>query len=152
MFCLRERAGERADRLFGHADGGSDAGRIVALNSVLNTGQAVDGGERTRAVQSFRQNHVEHRQEKKHVSAGANEVMLVGKLGRFRAARVDHDDPCAPGAQRLQPLTDAGGDHEASVGHHRIGAEDEQVVRAIQIRNGDQRRRAVHQRRGQHAR
>ena len=48
--------------------------------------------------------------------------MLVGVLGRARAARVDDDDLAAALADRAQPAADVGRRHQRAVGGQRVGA------------------------------
>ena len=63
-----------------------------------------------------------------------NAVPLVGLLGGLRPTRVDHDELAAAGraAPRAGP-GQSGAVHEAAVRRVRVGAEDQQVVGAVDV-------------------
>jgi len=91
---------------------------------------------------------VQQRVEQQRVGAGADEVVLVGLTRGARAARVDHHDLAAAGADRAQAPAHVGRREQAAVGGQRVGAEDQQVVGAVDVGHGDGGAAAEHQRRG----
>ena len=58
-----------------------------------------------------------------------------------RAPRVDDDDPAAALADRAQPPAHVGRGHQAAVRDERVGAEDQQVVGAVDVGHRDAERR-----------
>ncbi len=82
-----------------------------------------------------------HRQHDDGVRARPHEQVLVGDLGGLGAARVDHDHPAAAGLERAQPVREVGHGHQRAVGGHRVGAEDQEVRRAVDV--GDRQQELV---------
>jgi hypothetical protein len=79
------------------------------------------------------------------VRAGADEVMLCRLRRGPRAARVDDDDAPAARADGAELPLHVRRRHQAAVRDERIGAEDEQVVGAVDVRDRDAERRAEHE-------
>ena len=77
------------------------------------------------------------REQQVRVGARADEVVLVGLLGRAAAARVDHDDAAAALPDRAQPAAHVGRGQQAAVGGERVGAEHQQVVGAVDVGHRD---------------
>jgi hypothetical protein len=75
-------------------------------------------------------------------------VVLVGHPRGTRAPRIDDDDLAAAGADRAQAAAHVGRGEQAAVGGQRVGAEDQQVVGAVDVRHRDRRAVAEEQRRG----
>ena len=94
--------------------------------------------------QALREEDVDHREQQQRVGAGADEVVLVGLLGGAGAPRVDHDDLAAALANRPQPPAHVGRRHQAAVGVQRVGAEDQQVLGAVDVGDGNAERGAEH--------
>ena len=69
--------------------------------------------------------------------------MFAGDLRGLGAARIDHHQFAARG-QRLEPLGDVRRGHQAAVGNHRIGAEHQEIIGAIDIGNRQQELVPVH--------
>jgi hypothetical protein len=80
--------------------------------------------------------------------AGADEVVLVGLARGARAPRVDDDDLAAARANRAQAPAHVGRREQAAVGGERVGAEDEQVLGAVDVGHRDGGAAAEHERRG----
>ena len=74
--------------------------------------------------------------------------MLARDLRGFGAARIDHHQGAAR-SQGLQPLGDAGGSHQAAVGGDRVGAQHQEEVGAVDIRDRQQELVPVHARAGE---
>ena len=104
--------------------------------------------EPARPRQALFEDHVDEREQQVRVGAGADEVVLVGDLGGARAPRVDHHDLAAALLDRAQAPAHVGRRQQAAVGGERVGAEDQQVVGAVDVRHRDRQRAAEHQRRG----
>ena len=74
------------------------------------------------------------------VGAGPDEEVLVGLLGRLRAAGVDHDEPPAARPERVEPAGEVGRGHQAAVRRVRVRAEDQEVVGAVEVGHRDDER------------
>ncbi|CAB4346949.1 unannotated protein [freshwater metagenome] len=85
--------------------------------------------------QSFVEERVDDREAEQRVAAGADEVVLVGGLCCARATRVDHDDLAATLSDLLHPAAEVGRRHHRTVRNERVGAEDQQVVGAVNVRD-----------------
>ena len=67
-------------------------------------------------------------------------------LGGARAARIDHHAPCRRAARmRAQPAGHVGRGQQAAVRDERVGAEDEQVVGAVDVGHRHAEHGAEHQ-------
>ena len=64
-------------------------------------------------------------------------MVLVGLAGRTRAPGVDHHELSAPRTQRSQAAAHIRGGHQAAVGGQRVGAQDQQVIGAVDIGDRD---------------
>ena len=96
------------------------------------------------AAQALGEEHVQQREQQQRVRARADEVVSVGDLGRLGAARVDHHEPAAARAQRLEARADVGRRHQAAVRRDRVGAEEQQELRAVDVGDGQQELVAEH--------
>ena len=101
-----------------------------------------------RVGQVLVEQRVHEREEQQRVGARADEVVLVGLARGARAPRVDDDDLAAARADRAQAPAHVGRREQAAVGGQRVGAEDEQVIGAVDVGHGDRRPAAEHERRG----
>ena len=101
-----------------------------------------------RVGQALVEQRVHEREEQQRVGARADEVVLVGLARGARAPRVDDDDLAAARADRAQAPAHVGRREQAAVGGQRVGAEDEQVVGAVDVGHGNRRPAAEHERRG----
>ena len=70
---------------------------------------------------------------KQRVGAGPDEVVLVGLLRRSGCAAGRPRRAAAAGPDRPQPAAHVGRGHQAAVGRERVGAEDQQVVGAVDV-------------------
>ena len=104
--------------------------------------------ERARVRQALGEEGVHEREQQQRVGAGADEVVLVGLARGPRAPRVDDDHLAAARADGAQAPAHVGRREQAAVGGERVGAEDEQVVGAVDVGHRDRRPAAEHQRRG----
>ena len=109
---------------------------------------SLSSASRPGSRQPLLEDHVDEREQQVRVGAGADEVVLVGDLGGARAPRVDHHDLAAALLDRTQAPAHVGRREQAAVGGERVGAEDQQVVGAVDVRHRDRQRAAEHQRRG----
>ncbi len=89
--------------------------------------------------------HPHHREEQQGVGAGPDREMLVGQLRGTGAPGVDDGEPPAAAAQRPDPAREVGCGAQAPVGVQWVGADDQEVVGAVQVRYGDGQRIAVEQ-------
>ena len=85
----------------------------------------------------------EHADEEQRVAAGADENVLACDVGGLGAAWIDDDELAARG-QRLQALADARRGHQAAHRCHRIGAEHQEVIGTVDVRNRQQELMPVH--------
>ena len=69
--------------------------------------------------------------------------MLTRNSGSFRATRVHHYQLAAC-HQRLQALLEARGRHQAAVRSHGVGAEHQQVIGVVDVRNGNEELMPIH--------
>ena len=90
-----------------------------------------------RVRQALREHHRDEREQRQRVRARADEVVLVGVLGRPRAARVDHHDLAAALADPADAPAHVGSGEQAAVRDQRVRAPDHQVVRAVDVRDRD---------------
>ena len=104
-------------------------------------------GRATQIDEAFGEQHVDHGHEEVGVAARADGDVLVGLLGRLGALGVDDDDAPAPLADALQPAGPVGRRGQRAVGCERVGAQDQQVVGAVEVGDGEAGGRPEHQRR-----
>ena len=104
-------------------------------------------GEPAGIGQALGEQHVGDREQQVRVRAGADEVVLGGLLGRSAAARVDDHDLAAALADRAQAAAHVGRGQQRAVGDQGVGAEDQQVVGAVDVGHGDAETAAEHERR-----
>ncbi len=64
-------------------------------------------------------------------------MVLVGEGGGAGPARVDDNNLAAALAQRLEPAGEVGGRAQRAMRLQRVGANNQQIVGAIQVRYGD---------------
>ena len=89
--------------------------------------------------------HVGDREQQMRVGAGADEVVLGGLLGRPAAARVDDHDLAVALADRADPPAHVRRGQQRAVRDQRVGAEDQQVVGAVDVGDRDAEPAAEHQ-------
>ena len=144
-FRARELTGHRGD--FDGVD--SDLRRHPLGSVALDQGVEfrdvrTELGQAARTGQTLAQYGLEQRQQQQHVAAGPDEMVGVG-LGRgFGAARVDQNDLAATCADVSQSSGHAGCGHQAAVRGHRIRAQNEEEVGAVDVRNRQQEVVAEH--------
>ena len=71
-------------------------------------------------------------------------MVLVGEGCRLRAPRVDDDDAAAARLEGEQAAPHAGDGHQAAVGRERVCANDDQVLRPVDVGNRQQQLVAEH--------
>ena len=71
--------------------------------------------------------------------------MHVGVLGGPRPARIDDHDLAAARPDGAQPLADVGCRHQAPVRDDGVGAEDQKILRPIDVRHRDRERQSEHE-------
>ena len=130
----------------------SSAGMPLAASAAsgVNSATALGGGVqpvdvRRRRGQPLVEQHVQHGQQHVGVGAGPDEVVLGGDLGGLGAARVEHHHPAAARLQLAQPVREVGHRPQRAVGRHRVGAEHQQVGRAVDVGDRQEQLVAVHQ-------
>ena len=84
-------------------------------------------------------------EQQRRVGAGPRRDVPVGQLGGAGARRVDHRQPAAALAQRLELAAEVGGGGQAAVGHQRVRADDDEVVGAVEVGHRERHRVAEHQ-------
>lgn len=94
-------------------------------------------GERTGVGELLLEEYVGDCGEQECVGAGADGDMPVGEAGGPGAAGVDDGERAAATTQRLEPAGEVGGRAEAAVGFERVGAEEQQMVGAVDVRHRD---------------
>ena len=102
-------------------------------------------GEPARVGEALGEQHVGDREQQERVGARADEVVLGGLLRGAAAARVDDDDLAAALADRADPAAHVGRGQQRAVGDQRVGAEDQQVVGAVDVGDRDAEPAAEHQ-------
>ncbi|EAU66865.1 conserved hypothetical protein [Stigmatella aurantiaca DW4/3-1] len=148
----RLRAGEGlrhpANGLRGHPRGtrhplrweirGQRAHRLQPLGHLLQTPQP-----------GRLQHLMEHREQEQGIGARADEEVLVRDVRRLRPARIHHHHLPPTLLNGPEPCPHVWHRHQAAIGGQRVGAQHEQVLGVIQVRNGDEQLVAKHQVRGQ---
>ncbi|GAA3506479.1 hypothetical protein GCM10019016_135940 [Streptomyces prasinosporus] len=141
-----EFAGEGAD------DGRVDvtgAGRRFGGEAVQRRRECVEplevGRQVSRVDESLVEQDVRHRREQQGVGAGADGDVPVGEAGGAGAARVDDGEGAAAGLQRPEPAREVRGGAQAAVGLQGVGADQQQVVGAVQVGHRDRVRVAEEQ-------
>ena len=125
-------------------------GRDVLRGEVLRQARdLVDAFDVTLRVaeahQAFGDDRVHQREEEVGVGARSDEEVLVGFLRGLGAARIHHDQATATGADCPQPAGDVRHRHEAAVRRERVRAQDEEVVRAVEVRDRNAQRAPEHE-------
>ena len=87
----------------------------------------------------------QQRDQQRRVAARADEVMRIGDKRGFGAARIDDRQPAAARLQRRDALFDIGHRPDAAVRGQRVAADDDHVLRTVDIGDGEQRVMAEHQ-------
>ena len=142
--CCREFAGDATSDL------GSDPGRVLdrfgreRRDQSTHVVDPVEVFTRCAGVdQVLVEQDVGQRRQPGGVAAGSNREVLVGGLGGFGAARVDHHEPAATLLDGLQAAGEVGGGCEAAVRLEGVGAQHEQVVGPVEVGHGEGQRVAV---------
>ncbi len=79
---------------------------------------------------------MDHRQQQEGVRAGPDEHVLVGDGRGLGPAGIDHHHPPPAGLQLLHPAPDIGHGHHRAVRRHRIGAQNEEELRVVDVGDG----------------
>ena len=119
----RERLGERGE--------GVGAGRVL--------------GERAGSGEVVGDQRVRDREQQQRIASRGDEVVLGGLLRGPRAARIDDDDLAAALADRPDPAAHVGRREQRPVRDQRVGAEDHQVVGAVDVGDRDAEPGAEHE-------
>ena len=88
--------------------------------------------------------HVHHREQQRGVRAGARRDVAIGEFGGTGAGGVDDGEPAATLPQRPQLSREIGRGGQTSVGDKRIGADDHQMIGAVEIGHGERDRATEH--------
>ncbi len=133
-----ELPGEGADGGGVHVAGGGDrlGGELPYRGPYLLDALDV-GGERSEVGEVLREKGVDEGGEEQRVGAGADRDVPVGEARGAGAPGVDDGEGAAASSEGLEPAGEVGGGAQAAVGGQRVGAEDQQVVGAVQVRHGD---------------
>jgi hypothetical protein len=115
--------------------GGDELLHFVCAAHVLRDARAIDA--------SLREEFVQEREEEEHVAAGADRHPLARDLRGLGTPRIDHDDAPAARLDRLQALPRVRDLEEAPLRDDGIRADDEQALRAVEIRERLREREAV---------
>jgi hypothetical protein len=122
---VRRDAAEARDRFRGEPPG-------HRFHLVQATDQTRGGAE---IDQLLLEERVHDREQQRRVGAGTDEVMLARQPRRLRPSRIDHHHLAAALDDGLQPSWRVGHRHEAAVGDGGIGADDQQMMRAVDVGN-----------------
>ena len=76
-------------------------------------------------------------EQQRGIGAGAGREVAVGEFGGAGAARVDDGERAAAPAQALELAGEVGGGGQTAVGLQRVGADEQQVVGAVEVGHGD---------------
>jgi hypothetical protein len=93
----------------------------------------------------FLEQHVCRRREQQGIRARPDRDVPVCELGGAGAARVDDGEGAAAGLERLELAGEVGGGAQTPVGLQGVGADEEQVVGAVEVGHGDRVGVAVEQ-------
>ena len=115
--------------MLGHRPGANS----LRLLNLLEPGHQAFG--RAEPHEILVEQRVHERKQEGGVAARADEVMLAGDLRGLAAARVDHHQLAAAFHHALQAPRRVGHRHQAAVGDHRVGADHEQILRAVDVRH-----------------
>ena len=88
--------------------------------------------------QALGEEDVEHPEEQEGVAARPDRNVLGRARRGLGATRVDDNDGAAPLYDVAQPMPGAWRAHQRAVRDGRVGAEDEEVVRAVDVGDGEQ--------------
>jgi len=148
----RRRGGELARQAADHvgvdsAVRGHHLWRKLARQCLDRAEPADQAGRGAEIDQVLGEQGMDQCEQKRRVGGGSDEMVLTGQLGRLGAAWVDHHDLAAASRHRLQAARGIGHGHEAAVRDHRVGADDEQIVRPIDVghRHGGRKMSPEHQ-------
>jgi hypothetical protein len=156
MTSISFRRGRQRARQFAHGGSRHAAAlrhqfRCVRAQRGLEFGQSGHvSGQAAEAHQLFVEQRVRDPEQEKDVGAGPDEMVLVGHRRRLGAARIDHHDLAAARAQRLGLAAEIGHRPQAAVRDHRIGAQDQQEVAALDVGHRHRQPAAEHQPDRQH--
>ena len=103
-------------------------------------------GEPAGPLELLLEHGADQRGEEEGVGARADEEVRVGDLGGLGAPRIDDHQPAAARLQRLEPARHPGRGHHAAVGGERVGAEREEELGPVDVRDGHQQLVAEHRR------
>ena len=108
--------------------------------------------ETTGVDRSLRKHHMQHRGEQERVGSRPNRDMLVGRLGCLGPPRIDDNHASPAIADRAKTTPHVRSRHQAAIRHDRVGAEDEEEICAVEIRDRDERLVAEHAKGDEHLR
>ncbi len=102
-------------------------------------------GELSELDQVLVEQHLHHGEQQRGIGTRARRQVTVGQRGGAGVGGIDHHQPAAATLQRAQLATEVGGRGQAPVGHQRVGADDHQVVGAVEVGHRESHRAAEHQ-------
>ena len=102
-------------------------------------------GHRAEVDQTLVEEHVHDGEHQRRVGARAGSDVPIGEFGGAGAGGIDDDQLAAALAQRPQLAGKIGGGGQTAVGHKGIRADDDEVVRAVEVGHGERDRAAEHQ-------
>ncbi len=142
-----EFAGEGADGVGVHVAGlGDGLGREVPYGRRHFVDALHDAAPSSpRSTRCLLEQDVGHRGEQQGVGAGADRDVPVGELGGAGAARVDDGERAAARLERLELAGEVGRGAQTPVGLEGVGADEQQMVGAVEVGYGDRVGVAVEQ-------
>jgi hypothetical protein len=139
-------AGERADRVGVDVAGLGGGLRGEVLYRLAEfVGPLHQLGEFAEVGELLLEEDVRHGREQQRVGAGADGHVPVGEFGGTGAAGVDDGQGAAARLEGLELAGEVGGGAQAAVGFEGVGADQQQVVGAVEVGHGDRVGVAVEQ-------
>ncbi len=90
-----------------------------------------------------RDQFVQEREEEEHVRVRTDEDVFASDLGGLGAARVDDEDFATARLDVLEVFGGVGDLQEAPLGNDRVGADDDEALRAVDVGEGQGEREAI---------
>ena len=143
---------QRADRGSVDADGRCHPLRWEARRQRPELRDAGRPLAKVRGEDLVDEDHVQHREEQRRIAAGPDEVVARGPGRALRASRIDEHHPPSAVTDAPHARPHVSQAHLTAVGRRRVRAEDQQVVRAVDVRHRDRQGVAVHVHAGKEAR
>lgn len=136
--CGGELAGDRTDLLRVHVASGGDGFRRELPYGFPEFVDAFDlRRQRSEIGELLLEEDLGEGGEQQGVRSGPDRDVPVGELSGAGTARVDDGQRAAALAERLELAREVGRGAEAAVGVEGVGAEEQQMVGAVQVRDGD---------------